>query len=218
MSTLHEIATKIVAAWDAGDKQHLRLLMELLRHALEQQGEPVAWYSDDWKIICRADERVFWKSVAKNPLYAGAAPAAQPVQGERKPFGTVTIRKLSQRFENHSDQYQFYPAGVPPYLDNVDECVTVYSVDVPQVTQPCQDGLGQQLHIANTRIKALQGLAARVEELEEQLLKHREDARKVIEQMVVALEFIRHSGEPAQGVEKRDAASQAGQQWLKENK
>lgn len=34
MSTLHEIATKIVAAWDAGDKQHLRLLMELLRHAL----------------------------------------------------------------------------------------------------------------------------------------------------------------------------------------
>lgn len=82
MSTLHEIATKIVAAWDAGDKQHLRLLMELLRHALEQQGEPVAWYSDDWKIICRADERVFWKSVAKNPLYAGAAPAAQPMQGD----------------------------------------------------------------------------------------------------------------------------------------
>lgn len=36
MSTLHDIATKIVAAWDAGDKQHLRLLMELLRHALEQ--------------------------------------------------------------------------------------------------------------------------------------------------------------------------------------
>lgn len=34
MSTLHDIATKIVAAWDAGYKQHLRLLMELLRHAL----------------------------------------------------------------------------------------------------------------------------------------------------------------------------------------
>lgn len=44
------------------------------------------------------------------------------------------------------------------------------------------------------------------------------DARTVIEQMVVALEFIRQWGEPAQGVEKRDAAIQAGQKWLEENK
>jgi hypothetical protein len=48
--------------------------------ALAPQGEPVAWYSDDWKIICRADERVFWKSVAVNPLYDAPAPQAQ--QGE----------------------------------------------------------------------------------------------------------------------------------------
>lgn len=46
MSTLHDIATKTVAAWDAGDEQYLRLLMELLRHALEQQEEQRAVSAD----------------------------------------------------------------------------------------------------------------------------------------------------------------------------
>lgn len=64
--------------------EHLKLLQDTQRTSdafcarkIAQQVEPVAWYSDDWKIICRADERVFWKSVAVNPLYD--APAPQPV-------------------------------------------------------------------------------------------------------------------------------------------
>ena len=48
-------------------------------------------------------------------------------QQEPVAFGFVTVRRLSQRFENHHDQYQFYPAGQSPYLDNVDECHTVYT-------------------------------------------------------------------------------------------
>ena len=51
--------------------------------AAMRQGEPVAWHSDDWKIICRDCEKVFWESVAKNPLYAGAAPAAQSLTDEQ---------------------------------------------------------------------------------------------------------------------------------------
>lgn len=48
-----------------------------------------------------------------------------------EPFGHVTVRRLSQRFENHVDQYQFYPAGERPYLDNVDECHAVYTAPQP---------------------------------------------------------------------------------------
>lgn len=36
-SPLHELATKVLEAWDAGDTQHLRLLMELLRHELKDE-------------------------------------------------------------------------------------------------------------------------------------------------------------------------------------
>lgn len=50
----------------------------------------------------------------------------QPAQ-QQEPFGYVTVRRLSQRFENHHDQYHFYPAGQSPYLDNVDECHYVYT-------------------------------------------------------------------------------------------
>ena len=48
-----------------------------------------------------------------------------------KLFGYVTIRRLSKRFENHVDQYQFYPDGHIPYLDNVDECYQVYTKPNP---------------------------------------------------------------------------------------
>ena len=61
--------------------------------------------------------------------------AEQPAQQE--PFGHVTVRRLSQRFENHVDQYHFYPAGQPPYLDNVDECHAVYAR--PQAREPLTD-------------------------------------------------------------------------------
>lgn len=63
-------------------------------------------------------------------------PQRQPEQ-EPVAFGSVTVRRLSQRFENHHDQYQFYPAGQPPYLDNVDEVHTVYTS--PPSRQPLTD-------------------------------------------------------------------------------
>ena len=62
--------------------------------------------------------------------------AEQPAQQE--PFGHVTVRRLSQRFENHADQYHFYPAGQSPYLDNVDECHAVYTR--PQAREPLMGG------------------------------------------------------------------------------
>lgn len=46
---------------------------------------------------------------------------------QQEPFGHVTVRRLSLRFENHADQYHFYPAGQSPYLDNVDELHAVYT-------------------------------------------------------------------------------------------
>lgn len=64
--------------------------------------------------------------------------APQPQQPAVEPFGHVTVRRLSERFENHADQYTFYPAGQVPYLDNVDECVLVFtatpSADAPLLT------------------------------------------------------------------------------------
>lgn len=59
--------------------------------------------------------------------------SAEPVV---EPFGHVTIRRLSQRFENHADQYQFYPAGHAPYTDNVDECIAVYTSPPPPAEVP----------------------------------------------------------------------------------
>jgi hypothetical protein len=46
-----------------------------------------------------------------------------------EPFGTVTVRHA--RFEHHADQYQFFPAGHPPYLDTADECHVVYTLEKP---------------------------------------------------------------------------------------
>lgn len=44
-----------------------------LRQMAEQK--PVAWRSDDWKIVVRDHEHAYWM-IANNPLYA--APVAQP--------------------------------------------------------------------------------------------------------------------------------------------
>jgi hypothetical protein len=53
---------------------------------------------------------------------------AEPAQ---EPFGQLTLSRLSQRFKNHVDVYNFYPAGQSPNLDNVDECYTVYTTPQP---------------------------------------------------------------------------------------
>ena len=63
--------------------------------------------------------------------------AALAQQAEPSPFGCVTVRRLSLRHENHADQYQFYPAGQSPYLDNVDECHIVYTAP-PQQAEPVE--------------------------------------------------------------------------------
>lgn len=53
----------------------------------------------------------------------------QPItsQAKQEPFGHVTVRWLSRRYENHMDQYTFYLNGQPPYLDNADECIPVFT-------------------------------------------------------------------------------------------
>ena len=66
-----------------------------------------------------------------------AIEAYKQQQGEAVPFGHVTVRRLRGRLENHVDQYHFYPAGESPYLDNVDECHTVY-------THPAQQPLSEE--------------------------------------------------------------------------
>ena len=63
-----------------------------------------------------------------------AAPQAQ--QPAVEPYGHVTVSRLSQRFENHADQYTFYPAGQVPYMDNVDECVPVFTSPPPPADVP----------------------------------------------------------------------------------
>lgn len=73
------------------------------------------------------------------------AALAEPVV---EPYGHVTVRRLSQQFENHVDQYTFYPAGYPPYLDNVDECIAVYTAPQPQ--QPAEASL-----LSDDEIRAL---------------------------------------------------------------
>lgn len=55
---------------------------------------------------------------------------------QQEPFGHVAVRRLSQRFESHADQYWFYPAGESPYRDNVDEIHAVYTS--PPASKPVQ--------------------------------------------------------------------------------
>jgi hypothetical protein len=69
-------------------------------------------------------------------------PAPQAAVVQQEPFGRVTVRRLSQRFENHVDDYRFFPWPQPPYLDNADECHTVYTHPAQQAKpQPLSDPL-----------------------------------------------------------------------------
>lgn len=52
--------------------------------------------------------------------------AEERKQRDLQPFGWVTVRWLSKKYKDRVDQYQFYPRGQSPYLDNVDQCYTVY--------------------------------------------------------------------------------------------
>ena len=77
---------------------------------------------EPWVCECKANSRQTCKCAFK---------------AQQEPFGHVTVRRLSQRFENHADQYHFYPAGQSPYLDNVDELHAVYTR--PQSMTPLTD-------------------------------------------------------------------------------
>lgn len=68
------------------------------------------------------------------------------------PFGTVTVRRLSRRHENHVDQYNFYPAGHSPYTDNVDECHIVYTD--AQLEQYAADRVREALERAARQIES----------------------------------------------------------------
>ncbi len=51
-----------------------------------------------------------------------------------QPFGSVTVKRLSQKHENHRDMYAFYPVGEHAYLDNVDEHHAVYTLSQADVS------------------------------------------------------------------------------------
>ena len=82
-----------------------------------------AWkyHNVDWKLLG-----------AVNQLRQAIAEAEK-----QEPFGYVTVRRLSQRYENHAELYAFYPSGQSPYLDNADECHAVYTS--PSQRQPLTD-------------------------------------------------------------------------------
>lgn len=71
----------------------------------------------------------------KIKLLPAATALRTAISEAEKPFGHVTIRRLSRRNIDHVDQYEFYPVGQPPYLDNVDECHTVYLAPQPAPKQ-----------------------------------------------------------------------------------
>lgn len=62
-----------------------------------------------------------------------------PAKRDLVPFGWVTVRWLSKKYKNHVDQYQFYPRGQSPYLDNVDQCYTVYLNPNPEESSAVED-------------------------------------------------------------------------------
>ena len=64
---------------------------------------------------------------------------ARLAEPDDEPVGRVTVRRLSKRFENHTDQYVFYPADQSPYLDNVDECFAVYTRPAARKVRPLTD-------------------------------------------------------------------------------
>ena len=84
---------------------------ELMQQALEEEANP-------------------WTSSLRQSLRARLA------EPDDEPVGHVTVRRLSKRFENHTDQHVFYPAGQSPYLDNVDECFPVYTRPAARNVQP----------------------------------------------------------------------------------
>jgi hypothetical protein len=103
-----------------------------------EQAQPVAWMHTNaiGHVYFRRNPQD--KTLNPRPLYT--TPLRQPEQPARpqqEPFGHVTVRRLSQRFENHADQYWFHPAGESPYRDNVDEIYAVYTAPPPR--QPLTD-------------------------------------------------------------------------------
>ena len=105
------------------EREALKLALEALEEAADAIDSWGSYASGYFQVKHDLEGDI---SKAKSAITAIREALAQPEQ-EPVAFGSVTVRRLSQRFENHHDQYQFYPAGQSPYLDNVDECHTVYT-------------------------------------------------------------------------------------------
>ena len=124
-------------------KLALEALEETLRTLDDENAKPGGAISDT---IWYSEHETLFDYIAAQITAIREALAEQPEQQE--PFGHVTVRRLSQRFENHHDQYHFYPAGQSPYLDNVDECHAVYTS--PPASKPfvgLTDKEYQELHL-----------------------------------------------------------------------
>lgn len=142
-----------------------------LRAALaEPVLEPVA------TMTVRDDMGADFKFNRAHTLQAGqefhlyTSPLQRPAETVEEPFGWVTVRRLSRRFENHTDQYQFYPAGQSPYLDNVDECHTVYTAPPqrkpltrPQINQMMADAGWQNSAIRQADLDKVEKVVRAVE-------------------------------------------------------
>lgn len=91
----------------------------------------------------RAGNALNWNSRnGEDDFPVGTKLYTAPAKRDLVPFGWVTVRWLSKKYKDHVDQYQFYPWGQSPYLDNVDQCYTVYlkpnSEDYSAVEDPCR--------------------------------------------------------------------------------
>lgn len=131
----------------AKDPQLQAYAIVALREALAEQPAHLDW--TDKMTIDVPDQELYKAQPAQQEPFdhvAAANSALNQAQNrsyqiasaaQQEPFGPVTVRRLSQRFENHADQYRFYPTRQSPYLDNMDECYAVYTR--PQSMTPLTD-------------------------------------------------------------------------------
>lgn len=222
MTTLHEAAQQAWADWVGKRSDHLRtnhnenIFKAGFEAALAQQGEPVAKYIGE----CQDGSLVqLYEDLKKGTeLYAGATPAAQP--------DDAIIRAW---------QAGYYHAGYTHDQSYADKMAREYAAVSPAAQPTKLPGMAVQA-LAGEIIEALladekdggydltaglfganfSALVRRWAAAEWNASTPQPDARKVVQQMVEALEMARSFEEGGKSLAR--AAIQAGQKWLEENK
>lgn len=118
---------RVPVAQQGWDDEQARLraarYMELAEAGMKRRGDAVA-------AEC---ERMLADARTEASRIVEAARASLPAGGVVEPFGKVTVKRVDH--PNHTPIYTFYPWPQPPYLDNVQECHTVYLGSQPPATQ-----------------------------------------------------------------------------------